>query len=67
MWVLLNYFRQKEVGLMKSNLKHKDQEKKQTPVYECSTCGALSDKSQQCCGQPMERKNRRIPQDDMAE
>lgn len=52
---------------MKSNLKHKDQEKKQTPVYECSTCGALSDKSQQCCGQPMERKNRRIPQDDMAE
>jgi hypothetical protein len=52
---------------MKSNVKVKDKAKKQQPVYECETCGSTADKPQECCGQPMKRKNRRIPEDDMVE
>jgi hypothetical protein len=52
---------------MKSNVKTKDKTKKQIAIYECETCGSVSDKPQECCGEPMKRKNRRIPDEDMVE
>ncbi len=54
---------------MKSNVKTKDKDKtkRQIAIYECETCGSVSDKPQECCGEPMKRKNRRIPEEDMVE
>jgi hypothetical protein len=65
-WLLTSSRTGSKEAAMKPNVKVKDKVKKQA-VYECETCGSTADKPQECCGQPMKRKNRRIPEDDMVE